>query len=56
MRDHEEAASWAAMAVDANAARYIVAAANTLAGHTQEAEEIVARLRQRDPGLRISML
>jgi hypothetical protein len=44
------------MAVNANAARYIVAAANALAGHTQEAKAIVARLRQRDPGLRISML
>ena len=53
---YEEAASWAAMALDARAAQYIVAAANALAGHMEEAEKIVARLRQRDPGLRISTL
>jgi adenylate cyclase len=53
---YEEAASWAAMAMDVHAAQYIVAAANALAGHTGEAKEIVARLRQRDSGLRISTL
>jgi tetratricopeptide (TPR) repeat protein len=53
---YEEAAKWAAMALDVRAARYIVAAANALAGHTEEAKEIVVRLRQRDPGLRISTL
>jgi TolB-like protein len=53
---YEEAAKWAAMAMDANAARYIVAAANALAGRTQEAEANVAQLRQHDPGLRIFTL
>jgi len=53
---YEEAAKWAAMATDVHAAQYIVAAANALAGHTQEAKEIIARLRQRDPRLRISTL
>jgi adenylate cyclase len=53
---YEEAAKWAAMATDVHAAHYIVAAANALAGHTQEAKEIIARLRQRDPRLRISTL
>jgi TolB-like protein len=53
---YEEAASWAAMAMDVPAARYIAAAANSLAGHTEEAKETVARMRQRDPGLRISTL
>jgi TolB-like protein len=53
---YEEAAKWAAMALDVRAARYIVAAANALAGHTEEAKEIVVRLRQSDPGLRISTL
>ena len=53
---YDEAASWAAMAVDARTALYVAAAANALAGHLEEARTAVARLRQRDPALRISAL
>jgi TolB-like protein len=54
---YEEAAAWAAMAgVNVRAAPYIAAAAHALAGHSEEARREVARLRQRDPDLRISAL
>jgi tetratricopeptide (TPR) repeat protein len=57
---YEEAASWAAMAVDlhigASARLYIAVAANALAGRREEADKIVTRLRQRDPDLRIAAL
>src|ERR1700724_1799214 len=40
----------------ASARLYIAVAANALAGRIEDADKIVTRLRQRDPGLRISTL
>ena len=51
---YDEAASWAAMAVDLQAALFVAAAANALAGHLEEAKKVVARLRQANAGLRIA--
>jgi len=53
---YDEAASWAAMAVDARVAAYVAAAANALAGHLEEARTAVTQLCQRDPALRVSAL
>ena len=53
---YDEAASWAAMAVGARTALYIAAAGNALAGHAEEAEKAVTRLRQLDPSLSIANL
>ena len=53
---YDEAASWAAMAVDSRIAPYIAAAGNALAGHGEEASKAVTRLRQLDPSLSISNL
>jgi TolB-like protein/class 3 adenylate cyclase len=53
---YEEAASWAGMAVDSRTAPYVAAAANALAGHLEEARQVLAGLQQRDPTLRISTL
>ena len=53
---YDEAASWAAMAVDLQTAPYVAAAAYAFAGKLNETEKIVARLRERDPGLCISRI
>jgi hypothetical protein len=44
------------MAVDSRTAPYVAAAANALAGHLEEARQVLAGLQQRDPTLRISTL
>jgi adenylate cyclase len=53
---YEEAASWAAMAIESRTAPYVSAAANALAGHLEEARTAVARLRDREPDVRITTL
>jgi TolB-like protein len=53
---YDEAASWAAMALDSRTASYVAAAANALAGRLEEARSVVARLRERDPAVRVTTL
>jgi TolB-like protein len=57
---YAEAASWAAMALQDNpdfqAGLRIAAASNAMAGRPEQAHKAVARLRQRNPALRVSTL
>src|SRR6478752_5895519 len=57
---YDEAASWAAMALQDNADHQpglrIAAASNAMAGRLDEAHKAVARLRQLNPALRVSNL
>jgi TolB-like protein len=57
---YDEAASWAAMALQDNADHQpglrIAAASNAMAGRPEQAHKAVARLRQLNPALRISTL
>jgi len=57
---YDEAASWAAMALQDNAdfqpGLRIAAASNAMAGRPEQAQKAVARLRQLNPALRVSNL
>jgi len=57
---YDEAASWAAMALQDNAdfqiGLRIAAASNAMAGRLEQAHKTVARLRQLNPALRVSNL
>jgi tetratricopeptide (TPR) repeat protein len=57
---YDEAASWAAMALQDNAdlqlGLRIAAASNAMAGRLEQAHKAVARLRQLNPALRVSNL
>ena len=57
---YDEAASWAAMALQDNADHHpglrIAAASNAMAGRLEQAQEAMARLRQLNPALRVSIL
>jgi tetratricopeptide (TPR) repeat protein len=57
---YDEAASWAAMALQENPdyqpGLRIAAASNAMAGRLDEAHQAVARLRQLNPALRVSTL
>jgi len=57
---YDEAASWAAMALQDNADHHpglrIAAASNAMAGRLEQAQKAMARLRQLNPALRVSIL
>jgi tetratricopeptide (TPR) repeat protein len=57
---YDEAASWAAMALQENPdfqpALRQAAASNAMAGRPEQAHKAMARLRQLNPGLRVSTL
>src|SRR5262249_26839724 len=57
---HDEAVSWAAKSLrgqpDYSASLRVAAASNALIGQFSEAKEFMARLRELDPGLRVSNL
>jgi hypothetical protein len=60
IEDADEAAAWAAMALQNNpafqAALRVDAASNAMAGRPEQAHKAVARLRQLNPALRVSTL
>ena len=60
MRLRDQAASWAAMALQDNPDHQpglrVAAASNAMAGRPEQAHKAVARLRQLNPALRVSNL